>query len=125
MNENDIQELVEEHGTGADYQQTVGPALQATSGSYGGDVIYRGGGENIEVSLTLNEIRKTCKMWETMLKFLGKHYPNTGIEVGTVNLFNDNAMSHFHENPKESKNKCHWIGSLVKLHKKKKIPLSQ
>jgi hypothetical protein len=55
-------------------------------------------------------------MWETVQKFVEKHHPSKAIAVRAMNLFNDNAISYFRE---ILKSKCHWIGSLLKSHKKK------
>ena len=45
-----------------------------------------------EESLTSNEIREMCKMWETVQKFVEKHHPNKAVAVRAMNIFNDNAM---------------------------------
>ena len=50
-----------------------------------------------EESLTSNEIREMCKMWETVKHSVEKHHPNKAAAVRAMNLFNDNAMSHFRE----------------------------
>ena len=63
-------------------------------------------------------------MWETAQDFVEKHHPNEAVAVRVMNLFNDNAMSHFVKSSKGGKSKCRWIDSLLKLHEKKKIPLS-
>ena len=49
----------------------------------------------MEESLTSNEIREMCKMWETVQNFVEKHHTNKVVTVRATNLFNDNAMSHF------------------------------
>jgi hypothetical protein len=36
-------------------------------------------------------------MWETVQKFVEKHHPNTAVAVQAMNIFNENAMSHFRE----------------------------
>ena len=38
-----------------------------------------------------------CKMWETVQNFVEKHHPNKAVAVRAMNIFNDNAMSHFRE----------------------------
>ena len=43
-----------------------------------------------EESLTSNEIREMCKMWETVQNFVEKHHPNTAVAVRAMNIFNDN-----------------------------------
>ena len=78
-----------------------------------------------EESLTSNEIREMCKMWETVQNFVEKHHPNKTEAVWAINLFNDNALSISTKSSKGGKSKCHWIGSLLKLHEKKKTPLNQ
>jgi hypothetical protein len=41
-----------------------------------------------ETSLSSNEIRKVCKMWETVQKFVEKHHPSKAVAVQAMNLFN-------------------------------------
>jgi predicted component of type VI protein secretion system len=50
-----------------------------------------------EESLTSNEIRKMCKMWETVQNFVEKRHPNKAVALRAMNIFSDNAMSHFRE----------------------------
>ena len=50
-----------------------------------------------EGSLASNEIGEMCKMWETVQYFVEKHHPKEAIAVRAMNLFDDSAMSHFHE----------------------------
>ena len=46
-----------------------------------------------EESLTSNEIRKMCKMWEPVQNFVEKHHPNKAVAAQVINVFNANAMS--------------------------------
>ena len=50
-----------------------------------------------EESLTSNEIREMCEIRETVQNFVKRHHPNKAVAVWAMNLFNDNAMSHFHK----------------------------
>jgi hypothetical protein len=50
-----------------------------------------------ETSLSSNEIREVCKIWETVQKFVEKHHPSKAVAVRAINLFNNNAMSYFCE----------------------------
>jgi hypothetical protein len=50
-----------------------------------------------ETSLSSDEIREVCKMWEIVQTFVEKHHPSKDVAVRALNLFNDNAMSYFHE----------------------------
>jgi hypothetical protein len=50
-------------------------------------------GKKTKTSLSSNEIREVCKMWETVQKFVGKHHPSKVVAVRAMNLFNDNAVS--------------------------------
>ena len=50
--------------------------------------------EQVDESLTSNEVREMYKMWETVQNFVEKHHLNKAVTVQTINLFNDNAMSH-------------------------------
>ena len=36
-----------------------------------------------------------CKMWETVQNLVEKHHLNKAVAVQSMNLFNDNTMSHF------------------------------
>ena len=48
-------------------------------------------------SLTSNDIREMCQMWETVQNFVEKHHPNKAGAVRAMCLFKDNAASHFPE----------------------------
>lgn len=76
-----------------------------------------------ESSLTSNEIREMCKKWETVQNLIGKHHLRLQQCKRLIYL----TMIKCHTSPKFSKggkSRCHWIGSLLKLHEKK-ITLSQ
>jgi hypothetical protein len=66
-------------------------------------------------SLSSNEIREVCKMWETVQKFVEKHHPGNAVAVRAMNLFNDNATSYFCEILKRRQKQV-----LLKSHKRKK-----
>ncbi|UYV71284.1 hypothetical protein LAZ67_8002500 [Cordylochernes scorpioides] len=53
--------------------------------------------ENSLGSLPSDQIRKICKMWETVQLFVAKHHPNKPAALRATDQFNDNAMSHFRE----------------------------
>ena len=72
----------------------------------------------VEESLTSNEIREMCKMWKTVQNFVEKHHPNQAVRV--MNLFNDNAMSHFREILKRRQNQVSLDRFLVKVAQKEK-----
>ena len=71
-----------------------------------------------EESLTSNEIREMCKMWETVQKFVEKHHPNKAVAVRAMNIFNDNAMSHFREILKRREKQQSLDRFLVKVAQK-------
>ena len=73
-----------------------------------------------EESLTSNEIREMCKMWETVQNFVEKHHPNKAVVVWAINLFNDNAMSHFCEILKRRQKQVSLDRFLVKVAWKEK-----
>jgi hypothetical protein len=75
-----------------------------------------------KTSLSSNEIREVCKMWETVQKFVEKHHPSKAMAMRALNPFNDNTISYFSEILKR-RQKRHWIGSLLKSHKNKKSQL--
>jgi hypothetical protein len=39
-----------------------------------------------ETSLSSNNIREVCKMWETVQKVFGKHHPSKAVAVRAMNL---------------------------------------
>ncbi|PNF19234.1 hypothetical protein B7P43_G08212 [Cryptotermes secundus] len=41
--------------------------------------------------------REMVKAWETVASYIEKHRPNKAVAMRTTNLFNDNAVSHFHQ----------------------------
>ncbi|UYV83402.1 hypothetical protein LAZ67_23000901 [Cordylochernes scorpioides] len=53
--------------------------------------------ENSLGSLSSDQIREICKMWETVQLFVAKHHPNKPAALRATDQFNDNAMSHFRE----------------------------
>ena len=71
-----------------------------------------------EESLTSNEIREMCKMWETVQNFVEKHHPNKAVAVRAMNIFNDNAMSHFREILKRRQKQQSLDRFLVKVARK-------
>ena len=71
-----------------------------------------------EESLTSNEIREMCKMWETVQNFIEEHYLKKAVAVQVMNLFNDNAMSHFREILKRRQNQVSLDRFLVKVAQK-------
>ena len=78
------------------------------------------GEKKAEESLTSNEIREMCKMWEAVQNFVGKHHPNKAVAVRAMNLFNDNAMSHLREILKRRQNQVSLDRFLVKVARKGK-----
>jgi hypothetical protein len=40
-----------------------------------------------ETSLSSNEIREVCKMWETVQKFVEKHHLSKAVGMRAMNLF--------------------------------------
>uniref|UniRef100_A0A8C5PXM0 HTH CENPB-type domain-containing protein n=1 Tax=Leptobrachium leishanense TaxID=445787 RepID=A0A8C5PXM0_9ANUR len=121
VNEDDIQELVEEHG-----QELTTDDLMALHREQQQEVVEISSEEEdkkAEEYLTSNEIREMCKMWETVKNFVAKHHPNKAVAVRTINLFNDNAMSHFHQMLKRGKRKCP-LHNLLKSLKDSSDPVS-
>jgi hypothetical protein len=49
-------------------------------------------------------------MWETVQNFVEKHHPNKTVAVRAMNIFSDNAMSHFREILKRRQNQPTVIG---------------
>ena len=59
-------------------------------------------------------------MWETVQNFVEKHQPNKVVAVQVMNLFNDNAMSHFCKILKRRQNQVSLDRFLVKVAQKEK-----
>jgi hypothetical protein len=53
-------------------------------------------------------------------KICRKHHPSKAVAVRVMNLFNDMQCHISMKSSKGGQSKCHWIGSLLKSHKKKK-----
>ncbi|KAM4048885.1 tigger transposable element-derived protein 1-like [Anomaloglossus baeobatrachus] len=96
VSEADIEELVEEH----DQELTTNELMDLHLEQQKEVMMVISSGEEeeekSEESLTSNEIWEMCEMWETVQTFVEKHHPNKAVAVRAMNLFNDNAMSHFH-----------------------------
>jgi hypothetical protein len=59
-------------------------------------------------------------MLETVQTFVEKHHSSNAVAVRAMNLFNDKQCHISVKSSKGGKSKCHWIGSLLQSHKKKK-----
>ncbi|XP_068087415.1 tyrosine-protein kinase Fyn isoform X1 [Hyperolius riggenbachi] len=95
VNKDDIQELLEEHS----HELTTNELMDLHFAQQQ-EVLEEISSEEektTEDSLTSNEIQEMFKMWERLQSFVEKHHPNKAIAVRAINLFNDNAMSHFCE----------------------------
>ena len=76
--------------------------------------------KKVEKSLTSNEIRKMCKIWETLQSFVENHHPNKAVAVWMMNLLNNNAVSHFHEVLNRKRKQVSLDRLLVKVAQKEK-----
>lgn len=119
VDEDDIQELVEEHG-----QELTTDELMDLHREQHQEVVEEISSEEedkkTEESLSSNEIREMCKMWERVQNFVEKHHPNKAVAVRAMNLFDDNAMSHFREILKRRQKQQSLDRFLVKVAKKEK-----
>ena len=59
-------------------------------------------------------------MWETVQNFVEKHNPKKAIAVQVMNLFNNNAMLHFHEILIRSQKEVSLDSFLVKVARNEK-----
>ena len=59
-------------------------------------------------------------MWETVQYFVEKHHPNKAVAVRVMDLYNDNAMSHFREILKRRQKQMSLDRFLVKVVQKEK-----
>ncbi|KAM9457775.1 tigger transposable element-derived protein 1-like isoform 1-T1 [Clarias gariepinus] len=102
VNDGDIQELLEEHVQ----ELTTDELMDLHCENQPIEEISPEEGEKeTEESLPSNEIKEICQKWERLQDFVEKHHPNKAVAVRAMNLFNDNAMSHFNEILKRRQNK--------------------
>jgi hypothetical protein len=59
-------------------------------------------------------------MWETVQKLIERHHPSNAVAVRAMNLFNDNAMSHFREILKRRQKQVSLDRFLLKVAQKRK-----
>ena len=59
-------------------------------------------------------IREMLKAWETVASYIEKHHPNKAVAMRATNLFNDNAVSHFHQILKRRQKQMSLDSFLVK-----------
>ncbi|XP_053719550.1 tigger transposable element-derived protein 1-like [Synchiropus splendidus] len=90
VNGADIDSLVEEHNQDltTDELMLLYREQQQPTGS---------SSEDEEDILPSKEIREVCNMWKKMQAFVKKNHPNKASTMTAINLFNDNAMAHFHD----------------------------
>uniref|UniRef100_A0A8D2J1Y1 DDE-1 domain-containing protein n=2 Tax=Varanus komodoensis TaxID=61221 RepID=A0A8D2J1Y1_VARKO len=122
VDEDDIQELVEEHG-----QELTTDELMDLHREQQQEVMEESSSteeeqqqKKAEESLTSSEISEMCKMWETVQSFVEKHHLNKTVAVRAMNLFNDNAMSHFCEILKRRQKQASLDRFLVEVARKEK-----
>ncbi|XP_019512623.1 PREDICTED: tigger transposable element-derived protein 1-like [Hipposideros armiger] len=120
VNEDDIQELVEEHGQEPTTDQLMDLPHEQQQEVMEISSAEEEEEEKVEESLTSYKIREVCKMWETVQNFVEKHHPNKAAAVRAMNLFNENAMSHFREILKRREKQASLDRILVKVARKEK-----
>ncbi|KAJ7303222.1 hypothetical protein JRQ81_012158 [Phrynocephalus forsythii] len=104
VNEDDVQELVEEHGRDLTTDELMDLHREQQQEVAVESSPAQAEKKKAEEALASHEIREMCKMWERVQKFIEKHHPNKAVAVRAMNLFNDNAMSHCHELLKRRQN---------------------
>jgi hypothetical protein len=57
-------------------------------------------------------------MWETVQKFVENNHLSKAVAVTTMNVFNDNAMSYFHEILKRRQKQVSLDRFLIKVAQK-------
>lgn len=118
VNEDNIQELVDEHA-----QELTTDELMYLHREQQQEVMEEISSEEedkmAEESITSNEIREMCNMWETVQNFIAKHHPNKAVAVRSINLFNGNAMSHFRQILKRRQKQVSLDRFLVKVSERR------
>ncbi|XP_005008025.1 tigger transposable element-derived protein 1-like [Cavia porcellus] len=117
VNEDDIQELIEEHGKELTTEELMDLHREQQQKVMEKSSSAEEEEKNGEETLT---IRKICKMWETVKNFVEKDHPNEAVAGRAVNLFNDSAMSHFHKILKRKQKQVSLNRFLVKVARKEK-----
>ncbi|PNF33870.1 hypothetical protein B7P43_G07233 [Cryptotermes secundus] len=59
-------------------------------------------------------IKEMLKAWEIVASYIEKHHPNKAVAMRATNLFNDNAVSHFHQILKRRQKQMSLDSFLVK-----------
>ncbi|XP_023230982.1 tigger transposable element-derived protein 1-like isoform X1 [Centruroides sculpturatus] len=68
------------------------------------------GREDVPIAL----INKMCAKWSEVQSFVERYHPDNAVASRVINLFNDNAMSHFHNIVKRRQNQISLDRVLVK-----------
>nr|XP_033807654.1 tigger transposable element-derived protein 1-like [Geotrypetes seraphini] len=118
MNEDDIQELMEERGQELTTDELMDLNLVQQQEFMKEISSEEEEEKKMEESLTSNEIREMLKMWERVQNVVEKHHPNKAVAMRAMNLFNDNAMSHFREILKRKQKQLSLDRFLAKLTQK-------
>ena len=91
----DMEELVQEHNEELTTEELL--ELHKEQQQKVVEELSSGEEEIREDSLSSSEIKEVLIMWEKMQNFVEKHHPNKAVSGRCMNLFNDNAMSHFRQ----------------------------
>ncbi|XP_068250614.1 tigger transposable element-derived protein 1-like [Palaemon carinicauda] len=130
VDKDDIHDLLDEHS-----KQLTTEELVELHKKQQQEVTEENSSEEEEQSdkpLVSSEIREMLRLWETLQNFVVKHHQDEALAGQAVNLFTDNAMSHFHTILKKKENqpsldgflikdKCKSVNEYDKLSKKHKL----
>ncbi|PNF34534.1 hypothetical protein B7P43_G10746 [Cryptotermes secundus] len=114
VDNNDIDELVEEQSQELTTEELM--ELHCVSQQ---EVVEESLSEEEEEEVTAKQqssgaIREMLKAWETVASYIEKHHPNKAVDMCATNLFNDNAVSHFHQILKHRQKQMSLDSYLVK-----------
>ena len=112
----DLEELVEEHT-----QELTTDELIQLHKEQQREVIEElsSGEEEVKKdTIPSSEIKKALKNWEELQNFIEKHHPNKEVSGRAINLFNENALSHFRDMLKRREKQISLDRFLVKQPKR-------
>ena len=118
LNEDNIQELVEKHGQELATKELMDLYRKQQQEVMEAILFAEEEEKKAEESLTSDEIREMCKMWETVQNFVEKHHLNKAVAVWV--MFNHNAVSYFHEIIKRRQKQVSLARFLIKAALKEK-----
>ncbi|KAJ7303174.1 hypothetical protein JRQ81_012107 [Phrynocephalus forsythii] len=125
VNEEDVQELIEEHGQEVTADELMDLHRKEQQEVMGEISSVEEEEKKAKEPLNLKKIREMWEMWETVQNFVEKHHPNKAVALRAMKVSNNNAMSHFRKILERSQKQLTLDRSLVKVAQKEKDSTEQ